>query len=387
MAVDSVVPLAPVGGSASTERAEFSWSDPFQRNSYFALLGMISLLTYSFWNMLAATSEFWKDDQYSHGYLVPLIAVYLLWSMRPNPAAQDPPEGQDEATFLDMIPASQLRLISAGAAGVAIVAGMALEIPFLQGLGVAIGCVGMAAYVLIGQPFQRVPAVERWAGLALLLAAYGVRVYAASIYMEPLNRLSFIAAMLGGFLLIGGLSLLRWAGASVGFLVFMFPLPTEIEGKLLLNLQKVAAVASEVVLTILNQPVVREGNKIFVDGIPLEVAEACSGLRMVTIFGGFAVACALLIRRPWWDRLIVLLSAIPIALIANIARIVTTALMYRLFPDGEAIHQVIHDYAGFAMMPLALGLIYLELKVLKMLSVEEEGVGEGGYGAQNMLGV
>jgi len=142
------------------------------------------------------------------------------------------------------------------------------------------------------------------------------------------------------------------------------------------------------VLTILGQPVIRQGNMISVDGIPLEVAEACSGLRMVTIFGGFAVAVALLISRPWWDKLIILLSAIPIALIVNVTRIVVTALLYRAFPEGETIHQLIHDYAGLAMMPLAMGLIYLELKILSALTVEESGleVGQAGFGGHGGFG-
>src|SRR5690606_5420596 len=157
-------------------------------------------------------------------------------------------------------------------------------------------------------PFERVAAGERWIGLTMLLVAYALRIFlGANLYMEPVSRLSFLLALFGGFLMIGGWSLLRWTGAAIGFLIFMYPLPSVVEHTLLLSLQKLAAIASEVVLTILSQPVVRSGNTISVDGMPLEVAEACSGLRMVTIFGGFAVACALLMKRPWWDKLIVLL--------------------------------------------------------------------------------
>lgn len=379
MATDYVNPVSPLSGGASThESSQFSWSDAFQKNSYFALLGIAMLLVYSFWGMLKDTSAFWQSDQYSHGYLIPFIALYLMWSMRPNPAAHEPHEGQTEETFLGIVPASMVRWVSLSAGLVALVCDWYLGLHVVAGVMLGVGCIAGLAYVLIGQPFQRISAGERWIGLALLLAAYALHILVgANLYMAPASRVAFILALLGGFLMIGGGSLLKWTGAGIGFLVFMYPLPTAIEGKLLLSLQKLAALMSEVVLTILSQPVVREGNKIFVDGIPLEVAEACSGLRMVTIFGGFAVACALLIKRPWWDRLIILLSAIPIALVVNIARIVVTALLYRLFPDGEAVHQLIHDYAGLAMMPLAMGLLYLELKVLATLSVEEEGLDMG----------
>lgn len=383
MATDYINPVSPIAGAGVHETTtRFSWSDASQKNSYFALLGLTALLVYSFWNMLQGTSAFWQSDQYSHGYLIPFIALYLAWSMRPNPAAQEPPEGQIEETFLGIVPASMVRWASLSASLVALACYWYLGLPVVAGVMLAVGCVAGFAYVLIGQPFQPVSAGERWIGLAVLLAAYALRILVgANLYMEPANRLSFIIALLGGFLMIGGGALLRWTGPAIGFLVFMFPLPTAIESRLLLNLQKLAALMSEVVLTILNQPVVRIGNKIVVDDIPLEVAEACSGLRMITIFGGFAVACALLIKRPWWDRLIILLSAIPIALIVNITRIVVTALLYRLFPEGEAIHQLIHDYAGLAMMPLAMGLLYLELKLLATLSVEEEGIDIGHGGA------
>lgn len=384
MANDFLTPgvaLPSAGGSTTNQGAvgqptTFSWDDNYQRYSYFALIGFTALLVYSYWNMLESTSAFWARDQYSHGWIMPLVAIYLMWSRRPNPAAHDPKEGQGEATFLNIVPAS-IFLKGSLAAGAALVAlgYFLLSSPMLQGAGIAVICLGAMAYVLIGQPFDRIADTDRWIGLAILLAGYGVRILlAAEFEIEPLNRVSFILAMFGLFLMIGGWKLILWAGPAIGFLLFMFPIPTVIERPLLLTLQKVAAVASEIVLTILGLPVVREGYKIVVDGVPLEVAEACSGLRMLTIFGGLALAVALLIRRPWWDRFVIILSALPIALIVNIVRIVVTALLYTTFPDNEIIHQIVHDFAGIAMMPLALGLLYLELKLLSMLSTPEESI-------------
>ncbi|QDV72369.1 exosortase/archaeosortase family protein [Botrimarina mediterranea] len=387
MAHEFVSPVSPFAGGAAPSAERFSWSDSYQKHSYLGLLGLTALLTYSYWNMLENTSAFWQSDQYSHGWIVPLIALYLMWTMRPNPVAQDPPEGVAEETFLGLMPASLFGQVAAGVGAATTAGGLALGNPLMQGVGIAIVCMAGLAYVLIGQPFDRVAAGERWIGLAVLLIAYALRIFlGANLYMEPVNRLSFLLALFGGFMMIGGWSLLRWTGAAIGFLIFMYPLPSVIEHTLLLGLQKLAAIASEVVLTILSQPVVREGSVISVDGLPLAVAEACSGLRMVTIFGGFAVACALLIKRPWWDKLIVLLSAIPIALIVNVARIVTIALLFRVFPEGEAIHTVIHDYAGLAMMPLAMGLMYIELKLLSLLSVEDESI-DSGHGAASAFGV
>lgn len=367
--------LSPGLTQESAEPTAFSWDDAYQRYSYFALVGFAALLVYSFWNMLETTSVYWDRPQYSHGWIMPLVALYLMWSRRPNPAAQEPPEGVAEQSFLGVLPATQLRNAAVAVGAAVAGAGYFLEMPMLLGAGLAVGCVGLLAYVLLGQPFSVVGDAERWTGLAIVLAGYAARVLVAAPYeVEPINRLSFIICLFGLFVMIGGWRLVGWAGPAIAFLLFMFPIPSRIEQPLLGFLQRLASVAGEVVLTILGQPVIRSGSRLDIDGVPLEVAEACSGMRMLTIFGGLALAMVFLINRPWWDRFIILLSAVPIALFVNVVRIVVTALLFRVWPEGEVIHQLVHDYAGLAMMPLAMGLLYLELKLLSILTVPEESV-------------
>ena len=374
MANEFIQPTAAIGQTETHTENTFSWSDAYQKYSYLALVGFTTLLIYSFWNTLETTSAFWQRAQYSHGYIVPLIALYLMWSRRPNPTAQEPHEGQAEETFFGLVPASIFWWIVAGASVAQIGLGMSIENQLLQGTGIATACIGMMAYVLIGQPFQPVRDLDRWIGFAVIIVSYAVRILVgAEFEVEPINRLCLLTSVAGLFLMVGGWNLIGWAGPAVGFLIFMFPLPTRIEQPLLLGLQKIAAVASEIVLTILNMPVVRQNNVITVDNVPLTVAEACSGLRMMTIFGAMAVAMVFLIKRPWWDRFIILVSAIPIALFVNITRIVVTALLYYWFPENDIVHTITHDGAGLAMMPLALGLMFLELKILSMLSIPDEG--------------
>jgi exosortase len=222
------------------------------------------------------------------------------------------------------------------------------------------------------RPLTTVDPAERWLGLAILLVSLGVRLGASYVDMNPLDRLTYVGALLGVCQMVGGTSLLKWAGPAVGFLVFMFPLPSLLENSLLLFLQKLAAISSTWVLQLLGAPALRDGNRIMIDQLPLEVADACSGLRMLTIFGAMSVAMAILINRPWWDRVTVLLSAIPIALITNIIRITLTALLFMLFPESELIHQLVHDWAGLAMMPIAMGLLWIELQLLERITVPIE---------------
>jgi exosortase/archaeosortase family protein len=91
---------------------------------------------------------------------------------------------------------------------------------------------------------------------------------------------------------------------------------------------------------------------------------------MLTIFGAMSVALAMIIERPWWDKLIILLSAIPIAVASNVIRIVTTALLNVAFgQDTGWLNMLIHDWAGFAMMPIGLGLLWIELSLLSKLTI------------------
>ncbi|MGL4512560.1 MAG: exosortase/archaeosortase family protein [Lacipirellulaceae bacterium] len=382
-----VVPVGFPGAKAHDEAAVFSWGDAGQRNSYVGLLALIVLLVYSFWNTLATTSAFWSSAQYSHGWIVPLIALYLLWARRPNPFAHEPGPDQTEEAFFGVIPGATFRnavvfggLALGGVGYSASESGLVSESlgQALQGVGLSIVCVGLAAYVLLGQAFQKVSVEERWIGLGIIVFALAARTSGAIFQSEPVGRVAFVVTLLGAFAMLGGWALVRWAGPAVLFLLFMFPLPTFIETLLLGGLQKLAALASEVILTILNTPVIRQGNRLMFSDMPDEqalfVAEACSGLRMLTIFGALAVAMVFLINRPWWDKFTILLSAIPIALVVNIIRIVVTALLFRAFPDTDVLHQSIHDHAGLAMMPLAMGLLYFEMKILGMLTQPEEGI-------------
>jgi exosortase len=164
---------------------------------------------------------------------------------------------------------------------------------------------------------------------------------------------------------------IRWAWAGIVFSLFMFPLPSILERTLLWNLQKVATICSTVTLQTLGVPAHRSGNTIRIEDIELGVVDACSGLRMLTIFCALAVAAVFIVNRPWWDKFIILLSAIPIALLSNIIRIVMTAMMY-MVSDDKGFHDLMHDVSGLLMMFWGMGFLWLELQILSRLTVPEE---------------
>ncbi len=222
------------------------------------------------------------------------------------------------------------------------------------------------------RPLMKTSDAERWAGVALIAICLGVRVWAAQYDYNNPERLSFLGTLVGVCLLVGGKSLVLWAGPPMAFLIFMFPLPSIVENTMLMKLQTVATMMSTWTLQLLGVSAARQGNMLSIDTLekPLQVAEACSGLRMLTIFGAMTVALVMIIERPWWDKLVIFLSWIPIALVSNMIRIVTTALLFMAFgQDTEWLAQIIHNWAGFAMMPIGLGLLWIELSVLSRLTI------------------
>jgi exosortase/archaeosortase family protein len=88
---------------------------------------------------------------------------------------------------------------------------------------------------------------------------------------------------------------------------------------------------------------------------------------MVTAFFVVTGLVVLLVRRAWWEKLIVLVSSLPIALLCNTVRLWITSIAFTVL-EGETWKQMFHDYGGFAMMPLALAMVVGELWLLTRLT-------------------
>lgn len=278
------------------------WTDPSQLTPLMILAGLVALLVVVYWDMFLLTSAAWSDALYSHGWIVPVFAVGLLWTR--------------------------------------------------------------------WEPFGAVPAIDRWLGLLLMTGGLLFRLVGTWFSSNPIDRLSFLPTIFGAFMLVGGMHLIRRAWPALGFLIFMFPLPSILERAVLGRLQTFASICSTFVLQTLGIGASRQGNLINISGMELFVADACSGLRMLTIFCALAVAMVFLIERPWWDKFIILLSAVPIALIVNITRIALTGVLYWwLGQENEIVKKLAHDWAGYFMMPLALAMLWFELQLLERLTI------------------
>jgi exosortase len=214
-----------------------------------------------------------------------------------------------------------------------------------------------------------VPSLWGWVALGGVLA---VRVYLYDRNEQWLEAATFplaVAAL--------SLALLGWRIAwrilpAVVFLWLMLPLPPAVNTLLAEPLQTLATIGSTALLQVMGLPVVSEGHVILIGAERLEVAQACNGLSMLLSFVTLISATALLARsRPLRERIVLLVSTIPIALISNILRIAATAWAYHLL-GAKTGEKIAHNTAGWLMMPIALALCWLELKLLSWLIIEEE---------------
>jgi len=207
-------------------------------------------------------------------------------------------------------------------------------------------------------------------GMILIALSFALRLAASMFFFESIDGWSILLWVAGAVAILCGNATLRWAAPSILFLFFMVPLPYRVESMLSGPLQRVATVVSSFGLQVLGQPAVSVGNTILLGEHTLEVEQACSGLRLFVSIMALAFAYLVLVRRSWWEKLMLVLTIVPIAVIANSARIIATGLLYQ-WASSEAAMKFSHDFAGWAMIPFAAALFWVVLWYLNKLFPEE----------------
>jgi len=142
------------------------------------------------------------------------------------------------------------------------------------------------------------------------------------------------------------------------FLVFMVPLPIALYSKIASPLQLFASRVASALMNASGLPVLCEGNRMTLPGgLQMFVAEACSGMRQLTGFLALTTAVAYWTTRPCWYRIVIVISALPIALSANIARVMLTGYIMH-FVNPQFAMGTYHTLEGLLMM--AFGLLMLQ---------------------------
>jgi len=204
-------------------------------------------------------------------------------------------------------------------------------------------------------------------GLAAVVFAFAMRFFGLFFTYGSAERFSVVLSIAAIVLFLFGRQFFKKSWPILLFLCLMLPWPNRVQAAVTLPLQHWATSSAVFCLETLGYDVLQDGNIIHIGNTTVAVAEACNGLRMVTAFFVISALVVLLIRRAWWEKLIVLASTLPIALLCNTIRLTITAMAFTVI-SGQRWEKIFHDFGGYAMMPLALGLVMAEFSLLSKLT-------------------
>jgi len=239
------------------------------------------------------------QEEYSHGFLIPIVSAWLLWSRR------------------DALRES------------------------------------------IGRP--------SFAGLALIVLAIAMHIVGELSAVYILSQVGFVLVLMGIALAVGGFSLLRVAFIPIAYLLFAIPLPYFIDAKLTLQLQLLSSELGAFIIRLFQIPVFLDGNIIDMGTYKLQVVEACSGLRYLYPLLSLSFLAAYLFQAPLWQRIVVFLSSIPIAIGMNGLRIGMVGFLVDRWGTQMA-EGALHFFEGWIIFLACSALLASEMFVLARLS-------------------
>jgi exosortase len=210
-----------------------------------------------------------------------------------------------------------------------------------------------------------IPWKPAWWGIALLVWA-GVQAYLGMLGAELfLQRTAFLFSLVAMLLILGGTGLVRELAFPLLLLPFMIPLPTVIYNQITFPLQIFASTVAERSLEVLNIPVLRDGNILELASQKLSVAEACSGIRSLLSLSFLSLVYAYFFDRKVWMRWVLLFATIPIAIVANSARVTLTGVFSEI--DPALAEGFFHEAEGWVIFVVALVILVVVHQLLNFV--------------------
>jgi exosortase len=209
-----------------------------------------------------------------------------------------------------------------------------------------------------------------WAGLSVV--AVGLLLLFAGLLGAEffVSRVSFVITLTGIVLFLFGRAHLRALAFPLAFLLLAIPPPALIFNKITIPLQTVASQVGEAAIRAGGVPVLREGNVLVLAHTSLEVAEACSGIRSLVSLITLGFVFGYFLEPRAWVRAVIVVSAIPVAIVANGARVAGTGLAAQWI-GPEAAMGFFHEFSGWVLFVVALVLMLLVQRVVVRLAPPE----------------
>jgi exosortase len=206
-----------------------------------------------------------------------------------------------------------------------------------------------------------------WVGPAAVALGWALHSVGDFFMIQAFWHVGAVLIVLGCLLAVAGRDVLRAFLPAILVLCFLVPVPGMVRQQISGPLQSATAMATQTVLETLGVPVSRSGNLLSVNGVPVAIAEACNGLRMV--FALVLVSYAFAYGTPLREgvRVLVLALSPVFAIVFNVFRLVPTVWLYGYYPSQVA--DLAHDVSGWLMLPIAFFSLLGILELLKWAQI------------------
>jgi exosortase len=176
------------------------------------------------------------------------------------------------------------------------------------------------------KPLQHLPRSASAWGFMFFLPAIALHVLDTGIHSQILSAISIVVALPGLSLLSLGMERTKAIAFPLAFSVFMLPIPLAVTERLHLALRHIATSAANFGLPLLGIDVFSEGTTLHLAIGNLEVGDGCSGFS--TLYAAVAVAALTAYScNHWRGRVLALVSAVPLAIGANVLRVILLAVL------------------------------------------------------------
>jgi len=236
--------------------------------------------------------------------------------------------------------------------------------------------VPLFALFVLWQDRKRLHAIApapSWTGLPLIALGLLMLIVGVLGAENFLSRASLLVLLAGLVILFQGWTFFRAVLFPWAVLLLMIPIPALILQQVTFPLQMLAAKLATALLQLVQVPVLREGNVINLASMPLDVAEACSGIRSLLTLVTLAIIYGYLMETRIWMRGLLAVSAVPIAVVANSFRIFGTGLLVQYW-DPDKAEGFFHTFSGWLIFVVALILLFAVHRGLSRIFIDKGAV-------------